>query len=307
MVRRALRTLIGTAAAVLIGACSTGAPAPSPSAIPTASPTAGPTASPVIEPPASASAAAGLDADLIQPGQLVMCISFPSTLFAEYDADGQPFGVDVEIGRALGAHLGLAPGIVDTPFEGLIDAVEQGRCDISIAGQFITSTRLERIDMIPYIEGAPHVIVRAGNQASINELTDLCGRSFAVVAGTVYVDLVHGDADYAGRGLDDQCIAASLPEVDLHEFPNQQAAEAALANGDVDAYAGNDFITTEQPDVFEFAVALPKLRDGIGHRLGLTTLDASLRDALRSIIADGTYLATLQKYGVESVRLTIQP
>ena len=150
-------------------------------------------------------------------------------------------------------------------------------------------------------------MVRFGNPLGIDDLTDLCGRSFAVVAGTVYVDMVVGDGDYVGIGLDDQCSTAGASPVALQEFSDQQTAEDALANGEVDAYAGNDFVVRDRPGEFDWALELPRTRNGMGHRLGLVALDGLLRDALRGIIDDGTYLQILARYGVQEVALTIRP
>ena len=217
------------------------------------------------------------------------------------------FGVDIEIGEALARQLGLAAEVRELLFDELIDAVAGRRCDVSIAGQFITSGRLARIDMIPYREGVGHVIVRAGNPRAIVELTDLCGRSLAVVAGTVHIEMVRGTGDYSGRGIDDQCAAASAADVNVIEFPAQREAEDALAGGDVDAYVGNDFVTIDRPADFELSAELPPTRNGIGVRLDAAALSAALRQAFGAIIDDGSYLEILARYGATGLRTTSRP
>ena len=248
-----------------------------------------------------------LSAELIQAGLLEICMSFNRTRFAERDADGQPFGVDVEIAQGIAERMDLQPTITELPFDQLIDTVVDSQCDVTLSGHFITQARLEQIDMIPYREGIPHVVVQFGNPLDIDELTDLCGRSFAAVAGTVYVDLVVGAGDYVGVGINDQCSTAGAAPVDLNEFADQLTAEDALANGEVDAYAGNDFVVRDRPSEFEWALELPRVRNGMGHRLGLTALDEGLREALRGLIDNGRYLEILGLYGVEEVALTIRP
>lgn len=307
---------------LVVTACTAGGPTAGPptgpvlaTAAPTSS-TATPPASivstaapPTTDGPAgpAVSADADLSAELIQPGTLVICSSFPRTRFAEFDAAGNPFGVDVEIGQALAAQLGLAPRIDAVLFDDLIDTVANRQCDASIAGQFITSDRLERIAMIPYREGAPNVIVTAGNPLSIDETTDLCGRRFGVVRGSVYVDLVRGVGDFEGEGIDQACASLGGAPVDLIEFADQEAAEDALAEGAVDAYAGNDFVVVERPGEFELSVELPRVRNAIGHRLDAVALDAALREALRAIIDSGEYLQILERYDAEGTALTIRP
>ena len=263
-------------------------------------------ASPSTSPSPSA-IASGLEVDLLTPGRLVICSSFPRVRFAERAADGRPFGVDIEIGTGIAAAMGLEPDVRDIPFEMLIDAVTGRRCDVSIAGQFITAARLERIDMIAYRAGTPHVIVRAGDPRAISGLLDLCGRSLAIVSSTVYADMVHGVGDYAGRGLDEQCLAAGLPAIDLREHDSQGSAEAALASGEVQAYIGNDFVTQDRPDEFTLSVALSPIRNGIGHRVDTPDLDRATRAALASMIADGSYLAILDRYGMVHVAIRERP
>jgi ABC-type amino acid transport substrate-binding protein len=245
---------------------------------------------------------------LMQPGQLTICSAFPRTRFAERDAQGQPFGVDIDIGLAIAEQLGLEPVIVELPFEELIDAVVDGRCDVTISGHFITAARLERIDLIPYREGSVNVVVRAGNPLGIEQLTDLCGRTAAIVEGTIYFDIVRGLGDYSGGGIDQQCEQAGQPAVNLAQFATEGDAEAAFADGDADAFIGNEAIALDRPSEFELSpAALPRLRNGIGHRLGAAALDLALRTALRELIGDGTYAAIFERYGVSGIEVTELP
>ena len=310
-----IKLLFLAAAAV---ACTQAAP-PTPSTAPSATP--GPTSTPTAAAstplptaeatgsPASPSApAADLADQLIQPGQLTICSAFPRTRFAERDAQGQPFGVDIDIGLAIAEGLGLEPVIAELPFEELIDAVVDGRCDVTISGHFITQARLDRIDLIPYREGSVNVVVRAGNPLGIQQLTDLCGRTAAIVAGTIYFDIVRGLGDYSGEGIDQQCQQAGQPAVNLAEFATEGDAEAAFAGGDADAFIGNEAIALDRPAEFELSdAALPRLRNGIGHRLEAAALDEALRATLRELIGDGTYAGILERYGVSGIAVTELP
>jgi polar amino acid transport system substrate-binding protein len=272
------------------------------SVAPEPTPTA-PVATATPEPPATASTSG----EYLTADALLICLPFDRSRFAERDADGEAVGVDVEMGQEIAAQLGRDPQLIETLFDELIGGIEDRTCDVTIGGQFITQERLARIDMIPYREGTPHVIVQKGNPLGIDALTDLCGRRFAVVGGTVYVDMVHGVGDFVDEGLNAQCTDSGAALIDLREYDSQADAEQALADGDVDAYAGNDFVTIDQPGVYELTVALPLVRNGIGHFLGAVTVDTDIRAALRAIIDDGTYADILDRYGVPDVALTIRP
>jgi len=80
-------------------------------------------------------------------------MSFNRTRFAERDAEGKPFGVDVEIAQAIAEYTALEPEISELDFDQLIDAVVNRQCDVSVGGQFITQARLEQIDMIRTARG----------------------------------------------------------------------------------------------------------------------------------------------------------
>jgi ABC-type amino acid transport substrate-binding protein len=293
------------------GIALTPAPAstPEPTPVATASPaaTATPTPPDATATPGSADTPGPNALGLITPGQLQICMSFGRTNFADRDPAGDPFGVDVEIAQAMAEAMDLQPVIIEMEFGDLIDAVANGDCDVTLSGHFITNARLEVIDMIPYREGTPHVVVPIGNPLGINELTDLCGRRFGMVQGTIYVDMVLGQGDYEGEGLNDQCADAGAAAIDLQQFAIQSDAEDAFADGAFDAYAGNDFIVRERPGQFEWALELPRVRNGVGHHLGLDDLDEALRAGLRTIIDNGSYLEILADYGVQEVALTIRP
>ncbi len=219
------------------------------------------------------------------------------------DDSGKPAGVNIELATEIAKRLGLELDLRETPFEALIDAVANGSCDISISSQRITNARLERIDMLPYTEGSQHVIVRAGNPAGIVVLTDLCGRVLAVQTGSIHVDLVLGQGDHSGAGLNRDCAAAGRPNVDLRQFDDDADAIAALAGGTADAYIGSDFITVDRAAEFDLATALPPLQNGIGVSKDRPALRAAVEGAFRAMIADGTYLAILERSGVADLSI----
>ena len=313
--RRARRLLAGFVLAVLAG-CGTSpatpsaagpASTPAPSALataPAASATPALTTIPAATPLPSG-AADGLE--LVEAGRLISCTDFPTPVMAEHNAEGKPIGVNVEIAAELARRLDLELEIRDIVFETLIDEVAAGRCDISISGQIITRTRLERIALIPYLQGVQHVVVREGNPTGITELLDLCGQSLAVQSGTTHVDLVLGEGDHADSGLNQQCLAAARDEVDLHQFGDAEAAVDALASGASDAYIGNDFVIIERPGLFELGPDLPPIRLGIGLGIGKVRLHDAIATAFAAMVADGAYSRILETYDALHLALTEAP
>jgi polar amino acid transport system substrate-binding protein len=299
--------------ALLIAGCGGAVPAPSsapdaaasqatPSA--EASPSAAPSPSAEASSSPSASpAASGLEAELVTAGRFTFCVNLRPGPMSFRDDRGKPAGVDVEIAGEIARRLGLTPEIKEIAFAALIDAVAAGQCDISISAQHITSTRLQRIDMLPYAQGTQHVVVRAGNPARIVVLTDLCGKVLAVQTGSTHVDLVLGQGDHAGAGIDRDCARAGKPKVDLRTFDDDAAAVAALAGGTADAYIGSDFVALDRPKEFQLATALPPVRNGIGLPKDHPALRAAVDGALQAMIGDGTYMAILKRWGVEGLSI----
>jgi polar amino acid transport system substrate-binding protein len=274
--------------------------APSAEASPSGEPSPSAEASPSTE---ASPAASGLEAELVKAGSFTYCVNLRPGRMSFRDDNGKPAGVDIEIATEIARRLGLAPELKEMPFEALIDAVAGGGCDISISAQHITSTRLQRIDMLAYAQGTQHVVVRAGNPAGIIQLTDLCGRVLAVQTGSTHVDLVLGQGDHAGAGIDRDCASAGKPKVDLRTFDDDAAAVAALAGGTADAYIGSDFVAIDRPKEFQLATALPPVRNGIGLPKDHPALRSAVDGALQAMIGDRTYLAILKKFGVEGLSI----
>jgi polar amino acid transport system substrate-binding protein len=275
---------------------------PSAEASPSASPSTSPSGEATSATPASP-AAAGLEAELVAAGRLTYCANLRPGRMSFRDASGKPAGVDIEIATEIARRNGLTAEIKEMAFEALIDAVAGGQCDISISAQHITSTRLQRIDMLPYAQGTQHVVVRKGNPAGIVALTDLCGKVLAVQTGSTHVDLVLGQGDHAGAGIDRNCASTGRPKVDLRTFDDDAVAVAALAGGTADAYIGSDFVAIDRPKEFQLATALPPVRNGIGLPKDHPALRAAVDGALQAMIGDGTYLAILKRFGVEGLSI----
>ena len=287
----------------MASAAVTGSPVAGASASASAAASAEPSSAPAT-PSAAATAGPGdLAAELVTPGHLTYCANLRPGPMSFADATGKPAGADIDIATEIARRAGLVADIRETPFEQLIDAVAGGQCDISISSQHITSSRLARIDMLPYAQGVQHVVVRKGNPSRILRLSDLCGRILAVQTGSTHVDLVLGQGDHAGAGIDTDCASAGKPNVDLRQFTDDGDAIAALAAGTADAYIGSDFAALDRPADFQLAVALPPARNGIGMPKGHPAIKAAVEGAFQAMVADGTYLTILKHWGVAGLSI----
>ena len=58
--------------------------------------------------------------------------------FEMLDTNGQPTGVGVDLGKALGEYLHRPVRIENIPFDGLIPSLKTGKVDIAISSMTIT-------------------------------------------------------------------------------------------------------------------------------------------------------------------------
>ena len=303
-----MRSCVGVFLVVtLVTGCGGTPPSPSTSAASTQATATGSaraeTSAAASAPAATSPDGAGLEAELVTAGRLTFCTNLRPGRMGFRDENGEPAGVNIEIATEIAKRLGLEPEIRESAFEALLDAVAGRQCDVSISSQHITQTRLQRIEMVPYLQGIQHVVVRAGNPAGIVELTDLCGKILAVQTGSTHVDLVLGQGDHSGAGIDRDCATAGKPKVDLREFADDGEAAESLADGKADAYIGSDFVAADRPADFELATALPPIRNGIGLPKDHPALFAAVDGALQSMIGDGRYLEILEEFGVAGLSI----
>ena len=77
------------------------------------------------------------------------------------DRDGQLFGLEVDLVRALASSMNLKVSFVQIPFAELIPAVERGDVDLAIAGMTITPERNARVAFAgPYLISGNTLLTR---------------------------------------------------------------------------------------------------------------------------------------------------
>lgn len=238
-----------------------------------------------------------LDAELVAPGKLTVCLSLLGSLAAAQDDQGVLSGYNVDFANRLAEQLKLEPNLVVTPFVELIDRVEAHTCDASVSSQNITAGRLARIDLVPYTRASQRVLVARDNPAGVNDLGGLCGLMVSTTEGSIFADMVEGTGDFNGRGLSQACLASGRLPIEVHKFADQQAAVQALLDGEVAAHLGNPNFVYDYPDkLSQSAATLPASRQGIGMAKDHPELRTGIEAALAALIADGTYHDILLSY-----------
>ena len=170
--------------------------------------------------------------------QLVVATSTGFEPFEMVEA-GKFFGIDLEIAAGLAQYLGKELVIKDMQFESVVTSVQQGLCDIGMAGLTITPARQEVVTFSDSYYSANQVLI----VPAANTEFDACKTADDVVAilnakdkgckigcqrgttGAIYID---GDADEeGGYGF------AGLPATKM-EYDYAALAFTAMINGEVD-------------------------------------------------------------------------
>lgn len=213
----------------------------------------------------------------------------------EFYRDGtEVVGIDPDLADALGETLGVRFTFVNTPFDGLIPALQSERFDIIMSAMSVTPERAEEIVFLEYFTVGTALLVQAGNPDAIQDLRDLCGRTVSLQKGTTQEEVANGQrARCEEQGSTLEILTFERDTEALLQVQNGRAA-ANLNDFPVAAYnAQRDpkfEVVGEQIDAGPY---------GIGMRRGDTKLHAALQAAMQEIVANGTYDRVLAKWDVE--------
>jgi polar amino acid transport system substrate-binding protein len=210
------------------------------------------------------------------------------------DPEPQVRGIDPDLATELGRKLGVRFTFVNTAFDELIPALEAAKFDVIISSMTATPERAKEISFLEYFQAGTSILVASGNPDRIRSLADLCGETVTLQAGTIHEELVAAQQPHCGgRRIKARPLDSGTQVVLAVKFGR---ADAALADFPVAAYnakvsgQGRDFqVVGEQIDPGPY---------GIGLRKDDAELQTVLQEALREIIADGSYDRVLTKWNV---------
>lgn len=198
-------------------------------------------------------------------------------------------GFEVDVAEALAKRMGVAVEWRALSFDALLAGLRQDRWDVVIASFAITPERSKAVTFADphYCSGG--VIV--SRSPSIRARKDLAGKIVAVQVGTTYLETVRKLADVK----------------DVKTFPKDTDARSALVGGRVDAWVTDRFVAKAAVEADRGAgleigdyVFVERIAPAV--RKGNDALARAIDDALRGIMADGTYEAISRKYMNEDIR-----
>jgi polar amino acid transport system substrate-binding protein len=248
--------------------------------------------------------------NLAQKTKLLICTDFPYPPQEFFDENGNPQGLDVDLGTEIANRLGLQVQFVNSVFDTIIAAVTSGKCDIIVSAQNITADRNKQVSMIPYFKAGQSFVAQKGNPQNIKEPMDLCGKAAAAESGTTEADYLLGTGDYKTTGgLTQQCEKAGKPPVTVVVTQKDSDALQQLQAGKVAVYSADSpvaaYYTLQHPDQFEVVgqvlepavegISVPCAQEDCTNA-PLSPVGQAVDAALKSMMADGTYLKILTKW-----------
>ena len=155
----------------------------------------------------------------------------------EYTEDGGKtyLGVDMEIAALLAKELGKELVILDIDFDAVCLYVQQGKCDIAMAGLTITDDRKDLVNFSdPYYNASQQIIVLSDNTEfdacktaeDVEKILNSKDENYkiGVQKGTTGNWYVAGDEDWGFAGFPVKCV----------EMANGSLAVQDLLNGNLD-------------------------------------------------------------------------
>ncbi len=160
------------------------------------------------------------------------------------DSSDYAYGYDVMMAKKIAEELGYDLEIVKLDWDSLIPAVQSGTIDCVIAGQSITSERLQMVDFTePYYYASIVSLVKGeGKYANAKGKTDLVGATCTSQLGTIWYD---------------KCLPQIANEKGDNVLAAQESAPAML----VALESGKcDVVVTDMPTAQAALVAYPDLK-----------------------------------------------
>lgn len=205
--------------------------------------------------------------------------------FSELGPDGEVFGYDIDIGKALCAQMKIKCVFVRTDWRDLLPELEAGKLDAVIGMVSITEKRRKRVDFTaPYYNNKVQFIAAKSAEFDVARLS---GKILGAQDETVSAEW----------------LAENVKGAEIRLYKTQTEAYDALSKGEIfavlaDSFVSWDWLVTSAGRDFEFK-GKPVLNDdkiGIAIPKGNAALVNRINNALKEITENGQYQLINDKY-----------
>lgn len=203
-------------------------------------------------------------------------------------------GLDVDLGNALAAKLGVKMKWQETSFDQMLAAVDTGRVDIILSGMSDLASRHNAASFVDYMKSGPQFYILAANKAKYPNLLAICGHTVGASRRTSFVK------EIAAWSVA-HCTPASRKPIKVIGTEGSADARLQLEQGRVDAaMQGSEtlpYVMGKEPGKYApLGKPISSQLTGIGVSKKDTQLQTALAGALQQMVADGTYGKILAKW-----------
>lgn len=239
------------------------------------------------------------DLPTIEPGKLTMSINATLPPRQFIDSSGNLQGLHPDLGNEIARRLCLEPVYMNVGFEVQIPGLANKRWDMVNTGMYYNPDRAKIMRMVPYVVNALAIVVQKGNPAGVTDYASLAGEP----VGTE----ISGFADNLIRTINDEQVASGMESMNIQAFNTFAEAFAALAAGQVKAVFGPDATAAYLAERGPFDVSASGLNPGLPSSFGFDgatgeVLAEAVAQALRDMVADGTYNEMMTSYGATQIQ-----
>ena len=202
------------------------------------------------------------------------------------DSSDYAYGYDVMMAKKIADELGYDLQIVKLDWDSLIPAVQSGQVDCVIAGQSITSDRLQMADFTePYYYASIVTLVKKGSKyENAKGVADLAGATCTSQLGTIWYDkclpqIKDANIQAAQESAPAMLVALNSGRTDVvvTDMPTGKAALVAYPDFKLLDFSGSDD---------NFKVSDEDINIGISVKKGNTELVDSINSVLSKMTKD---------------------
>jgi polar amino acid transport system substrate-binding protein len=243
------------------------------------------------EPPPASTAAAPASAAAPAPAPAKVYVVGTDAAYAPFESQnekGEIVGFDIDVVKAAAAKAGIEVKFVNTPWEGIFNALGQGDRDMVVSAVTITDERKQTMDFsTPYFDAVQLIAVRENSK--VVKFDDLKKLKVGVQTGTT----------------GDEAVTKLLGKTStaIKRFESTPLALKELESGGVDAVVADNGVVTHyvaNNPGSKFKTVADKSfapeQYGVAIKKGNAELLAKVNEGLAGIKADGTYGKIFAQY-----------
>lgn len=225
-------------------------------------------------------------ADVQKSGKLIVATSPDFPPFESLGANGEVFGIEIDILELICADLGVELDLQQVDFDSVLPGVQAGKYHMGVSGISVTPAREENtLFTDPYCLAAQAIVVL--KDSPIASKADLEGKSISVQTGTT---------------AEEYCMGAGYT---VNAYTANADAQEALISGKVDAWVIDDLTAAEMVKLYnaehgETMIVLGEAMTtepyAFAFMKGSDDLVKAINEVIHELVADGTVADIFAKY-----------